>query len=147
MDPATIAASVIAILSPYAKDAGTELVKTAGEVAVAKAKVLFGWLKEKLSGDPVAASDLNRFEANPEKFSAGLQGTLEVQAKRDPGFAAELQKRVQEIQAEITVFQKFREAKNVTGVDSDTLPAPRISVHQEGDSADGVTGVRIRSAK
>lgn len=105
MDPATIAASVIAILSPYAKEAGTELVKTAGEVAVAKAKVLFGWLKEKLSGDPVAASDLNRFEANPKKFSAGLQGTLEVQAKRDPGFAAELQKRVQEIQAEITVFK------------------------------------------
>jgi hypothetical protein len=58
-----------------------------------------------------------------------------------------LQKRVEEIQAEITVFQKFRDAKNVTGVDTDTLPAARISVHQEGDSADGVTGVRIKSGK
>ena len=147
MDPATIAASVIAILSPYAKDAGTELVKTAGEVAVAKAKELLGWLKKKFSGVPVAASDLNRFEANPEKFSPGLQGTLEVQAQSDPVFAAELQKHVEEIQAEITVFQKFRDAKNVTGVDTDTLPAARISVHQEGDSADGVTGVRIKSGK
>ncbi len=69
MDPATIATSVIALLTPYVADAGKELVKTAGEVGVGKIKTLLAWLKQQFADDPAASKDLSRFERSPEEFT------------------------------------------------------------------------------
>src|SRR4051812_20537263 len=114
MDPATIAAAAITILSPYVKDAGKELIKTVGEVTLEKAKGLFVWLKERFAGDPVAAKDLSRFEADPDKFEPFLQATIEEKAQADPAFGVELKKRIDEIGPQIMVFQRIKDGKNVT---------------------------------
>jgi len=118
MDPASMAVAALTILTPYLKDAGQELIKTVGEVALEKAKGLLSWLRERLAGDPVAAKDLSRFEADPDKFEAGLKSTIEEKAGTDAAFAAELKKRIDEIGPQITVFQRIKEGKNVVGVEA-----------------------------
>ena len=81
MDPATIAGSVITILSPYVSKMGEELTKTVGEVAVDKASKLLGWLKDKFDGDPSATKDLSRFEKDPKSFEVALKSTIEEKAQ------------------------------------------------------------------
>jgi hypothetical protein len=144
MDPATIAAATLTILSPYVKDAGRELVKTVGEVALEKAKGLLGWLKDRFAGDPVAAKDLSRFEGDPEKFEPGLKSTIEEKAQADPAFAAELKRRIDEFGPQIVVFQRIKDSKNVAGLDADTIHSGKITVTQDAERVDNLTGVRAK---
>jgi len=144
MDPASMALAALTILTPYVKDAGQELIKTVGEVALEKAKGLLSWLKECLAGDPVAAKDLSRFEADPDKFEAGLKSTIEEKAGTDAAFAAELKKRIDEIGPQITVFQRIKEGKNVVGVEAEAVRGGKTSVTQEADKVEGMTGVRAK---
>jgi hypothetical protein len=145
MDPATIAAAAVTLLSPYVKDAGSELVKTVGEVALEKAKGLLTWLKDRFAGDPVAVKDLSRFEGDPDRFEAGLQSTIEEKAHADPAFAAELKRRIDEVGPEITVFQKIKDGKTVVGVDADAIHSGKTAVTQEADGVDNLTGVRAKT--
>src|SRR5262245_38795829 len=96
MDPATIAASVIALLTPYVADAGKELVKTAGEVGVGKVKTLLSWLKQQFADDPAADKDLTRFEESPEAFTPALKASIEEKVRDNPAFAAGLEQHVKD---------------------------------------------------
>jgi hypothetical protein len=125
MDPATLATAALTILSPFAKDAGKELVKTVGEIGFERSKGLFSWLKQKFSGDPSASKDFSRFEEDPE-------------------FAAELQKRIDEIGPMITVFQEIKKGKDVIGVEADEIHSGKVGVTQEADDVEGMTGVRVK---
>src|SRR5262245_13867992 len=145
MDPATIAASVVTILAPFAKDAGKELVKTVGEIAVNKAKDLLAWLKHRFENDPSASKDLSRFEADPDKFESGLKATVEEAAAQDPSFAAELKQRIDEIGPVITVFQKIKKGEDVTGIDAEAVRTGKLSVTQEADEVKKMTGVRAKT--
>jgi hypothetical protein len=145
MDPTTIAAAAITILSPYVKDAGKELIKTVGEVTLEKAKGLLAWLKERFAGDPVAAKDLSRFEADPDKFEPSLQATIEEKAQADPAFGVELKKRIDEVGPQIAVFQRIKDGKNVTGIETDTFRSGKASVTQEAEKVDNMTGVRAKT--
>jgi hypothetical protein len=145
MDPATIAAAALTILSPYVKDAGRELVKTVGEVTLEKSKALLGWLKDRFAGDAVAAKDLSRFESDPDKFESGLKSTLEEKAQSDPDFATELKRRVDEIGPQIAVFQRVKDGKNVVGVDADSIRSGKTSVTQDAERVDNITGVRAKT--
>jgi hypothetical protein len=144
MDPATLAAAALTILVPFAKDAGKELVKTVGEVGVGKAKELAAWLKQCFAGDPVAAKDLSRFEAEPDKFEAGLESTIKEKAGEDPAFAAELKRRLDEIGPMIVVFQDIKKGKNIKGVDADEIRSGRVAVTQRADDVEGMTGVVVK---
>lgn len=145
MDPATIAASAMTVLTPYIKDAGTEALKTVGEMALGKAKDLLSWLKDRFSGDPVATKDLSRYESNPEKFESVLQSTLEEKIQGDAAFAGELQKRVNEFGSDLKVFQRIKDGKNIIGIDADSAPE-KADVHQEADKVENMTGIRIKKA-
>jgi hypothetical protein len=145
MDPATIAAAALTILSPYLKDAGRELVKTVGEVALEKAKGLLGWLNDRFAGDPIATKDLSRFEGDPDKFESGLQSTIEEKAQADLAFATELKKRIDEFGPQIVVFQRIKDSKNVVGLDADTVRSGKIGVTQDAEQVDNMTGVRAKT--
>jgi hypothetical protein len=142
MDPATLATVALTILTPFAKDAGKELVKTVGEIAADKAKDLFAWLKQRFAGDPVAAKDMSRFQAEPDKFQPSLESTIKEKAEQDPEFAAELKKRIDDFGSVITVFQDIKDGKNVIGVDADKVSG-KVNVTQKIGKGDDVTGVRI----
>ena len=141
MDPVTIGTAVVTILSPYVADAGKELVRTVGEVGVEKAKGLLTWLKQQFAGDPVAASDLSRFEQDPKVFAPSLQTTIEKKATDDPAFSAAIADRVKELGPIITIIQKFDEARDMTGVDG-AVQSGNVSVTQQGTRASNVTGIK-----
>ena len=141
MDPATIAGSVITILSPYVSKMGEELTKTVGEVAVDKASKLLGWLKDKFDGDPSATKDLSRFEKDPKSFEVALKSTIEEKAQADPAFAQEAEKRIADIGPTVTIFQEIAEGRLIIGVDG-SVKAGRVSVNQKVQKADEVIGQR-----
>ena len=62
MDPATVTASVIGILTPYLVRGAKALVETVGEVAVNKAEKLLEKLKQRLCDDEEASDSLQKFE-------------------------------------------------------------------------------------
>jgi hypothetical protein len=142
MDPVTIATAALTVLAPYAKNAGRELVKTVGEVALDQAKGMLTWLKGRFAGDPVAASDLSRFEADPDNFEPGLKATIQQKVKADPAFAAELKKRVDEIGPQIDVFQRIKDGKLAVGVQATNIQSGTVSVTQDAERVDEVIGVR-----
>jgi hypothetical protein len=144
MDPATLATTALTILAPFAKDAGKELVKTVGEIGFEKAKGLFGWLKQKFSNDPVATKDLSRFEAEPDKFGPGLESTIKEQAGKDPEFAAELKKRIDEIGPMIAVFQEIQKGKDIVGLDADEVRSGKVAVTQKAGEVERMTGARVK---
>jgi hypothetical protein len=144
MDPITITTAALAILAPFAKDAGKELVKTVGEIGFEKAKSLFTWLKQKFAGDPAAAKDLSRFEQDPDKFEPALEATIKEKVEQDPEFAAELKKRIDEIGTLITVFQELKKGKGVIGVEADEIRSGKVDVTQKADDVDGMTAVRVK---
>lgn len=144
MDPATIAAAVMTVLTPYLREAGKEALNTAGELALGKAKSLLTLLRERLSGDATAAKDLSRYESSPEKFEPWLQATLEEKMQADPGLRSELQTRIDELRSELQVFQRIKEGTNVVGIEADVAPA-KATVRQEADKVNGITGIRIKS--
>jgi hypothetical protein len=141
MDPVTIGTAVVTILSPYAADAGKELVKAAGEVGLEKARGLMAWLKQQFAGDPVAASDLSRFEQDPKVFAPSLQTTIEKKAADDPAFSAAIADRVKELVPNITIVQEFEIARDMTGVEG-AVRSGNVSVTQKGTTATNVTGFK-----
>lgn len=50
VDPASLTASAVALLTPYLTTLGTEAAKAGGEAVVAGGKRILGWLKERLTG-------------------------------------------------------------------------------------------------
>lgn len=141
MDPVTIGTAVVTILTPYVADAGKELVKTVGEAGVAKTKELMQWLKGKFAGDPVATTDLARFEKDPAGYAKPLQDTIASKIKEDPAFSAEISTRINELGPYVTIVQKFRDAQDMIGVEG-RIGSGRVSVTQEGEIARNVTGVK-----
>ena len=144
MDPATLATAALTILTPLVKDAGKELVKTVGQVGVDKARELASWLKQRFAGDPIASKDLTRFEADPDKFEAGLETTIKEKAAQDAAFATELNRRLDEIGPMIVVFQSIKKGRNVTGMIADEIASGRVGVTQQAEDVDGMTGVNVK---
>jgi hypothetical protein len=145
MDPVTIGATVVALLTPYVKDAGQELVKTAGEAGVAKVKELLHWLKGKFAGDQVASADLTRFEKDPATLGPVLQTTIATKAQEDPAFANEIADRVKDMGPIIKIVQNFDRATNMVGLNADSIAKGDVSVTQTGKQAEGVTGVTVKT--
>jgi hypothetical protein len=131
-------------LTPFVKDTGKELVKTVGEIGFDKAKQLLGWLKQKFGDDAAASKDLSRFEADPHKFEPGLHETIKEKLERDPQFAAELKKRIEDIGPTITVFQEIRKGEEVIGVDADEVRSGQVTVTQKADDVGKIIGFRTK---
>ncbi len=144
MDPVTLATAALTILTPFAKNAGEELVKTVGQIGFDKAKGLFTWLKQRFAGDPSASKDLSRFETDPDKFEPGLGATIKEKVEQDPEFAAELKKRIDEIGPTLTVFQDIKKGKKIVGVDADEIRSGKVGVTQKADDVEDLTGVRAK---
>ena len=141
MDPLTIGAAVVTILTPYVADAGKELVRTVGETGVQKTKELMQWLKAKFAGDPVAATDLSRFEKDPAGYAKPLQDTIVKKVNDDPAFSAEITKRVGDLGPTIAIIQRFDRSVGAIGVLGD-VSSGRVSVEQTGTIAVNPIGIK-----
>jgi hypothetical protein len=143
MDPVTIATAAIAILTPYVKDAGQELVKTVGEIAVQKTKRLLGWLKEQFTGDPVASKDLERFKKDPAAFEPGLKAAITEKAQADPVFAGELKKQVDEIGPLLNIRVTIDDGEDVLGLKAGKVHGGKINVDIDMHKGKNVKGADV----
>ncbi len=94
MDPVTIAASAVAILTPYLAKAGEEVSKKAVGAAWEKVSEIYQAVKGRLSQekDDYPKEVLKRFEKEPEKRKQAMQETLADVLEKDPDFSGKLLK-------------------------------------------------------
>lgn len=135
MDLATLAGSVIAILTPYVAKAGENLVDTVGQVASDHAKRLFDTLKARWSGDPVAKDKLERFEKKPEVHAPALQEIVEERLATDATLRSEVEQTVKEVGPKMAVFLKMTKARGVTVLKVKNVNSGDLNVN--ADIADG----------
>jgi hypothetical protein len=125
----TLATSAVAILTPFlkkgaekfAEELGGEAGKKVGEAVVDKTKKLYDKLKEKISGNREAASNLELFEINPENedYAQNFQKVLAKELDKDKNFAEELDKQIKEIKQsnpQVKAIVERAEAENLTGI-------------------------------
>jgi len=92
MDPVSLAAAAVAVLSPYLVEGGKEAAKTA-------AKDLYTWLKDKLTGRAAEAlDDLEKAPAS-EDNQADLRKQLAKALEADPQLREELRRLLPEASA------------------------------------------------
>jgi hypothetical protein len=132
----TIAASAVAILTPFLKkgaerfaeeigksieESGGEAGKRVGEIVVDKTKKLFDKLKQKLSGNEEATMNLRLLEKDPENeaYAQSFQKVLAKELDKDKSFAEELDKQIKEIKQsnpQVKAIVERAEAETMTAI-------------------------------
>jgi hypothetical protein len=132
----TIAASVIAILTPFLKkgaekfaeeigksieESGGEAGKRVGEIVVDKTKMLFDKLKDKISGNEEATMNLRLLEKDPENeaYAQSFQKVLAKELDNDKNFAQDVEKQIKEIKQsnpQVKAIIEKAEAENLTAI-------------------------------
>ena len=147
MDPATIAASVAALLAPYLKQAGEDFVGEAGKFVQGRAKVLWQKLRARLEGEPQGKVVLDQFEKDPEAHSDDFKATLEQKMAQDKTLSDEVSAEVAEIKRKapyVRVVQQMKEAEDVVGVRAKRLKSGTVDVRQVVEGrAKGLTGADV----
>jgi hypothetical protein len=143
MDPATIAASVAALLAPYLKKAGEDFVGEAGKFVQDKAKVLWQKLRAKLDGDPQGKIVLDNFEEDPKANGEAFTTKIEEKVASDKALSDELSADLAEIKRKapyLRVVQEMKEAEDVVGVKGKRLKSGTADVTQKIEKGKNVTG-------
>jgi type II secretory pathway pseudopilin PulG len=112
IDPATLAAAVVTVLSPYLAEAAKAGATKVGEAVVGGAGKLYQTLKKRLSGSAEEKA-LVKLEVAPEKpdAQAALRLFLEERLATDPDLLAELADLVKEARPGVSIQQ----IANITG--------------------------------
>jgi hypothetical protein len=92
MDPATIAAAVVAAIAPYLAKAAGKIAEGVGEAAVAQGGKLFDRLRARFAGAPAEAKQLQDLQAAPHDplNRAAVQKLLRDALQSDPALLKEL---------------------------------------------------------
>ncbi len=80
MDPVSIAAAAVTVLSPYLAKAGEKIASAAGDAAWKQAGALYDKLKQKFVGQPVAQAALEDLAKDPA--DADTQAALRKELKK-----------------------------------------------------------------
>jgi hypothetical protein len=146
MDPATIAASVGALLLPYLKKIGEDFVGEAGSYVQEKAKLLWQKLRARLDGDPSAKEVLDRYETDPVTHGTKFQTTIQEKFAADKPLSDEISAQLAEIKRKapyVRVVQRMTEAERILGVEAKRLRSGTIDLTQDFERAQDVTGVKL----
>jgi hypothetical protein len=145
MDPATLAASAISILTPYVAKGAKELVDSIGQVAYDHAKKLLTTLKTRWSADPVASDSLSRFEKKPEVHAPALQEIVEERIAADPKLRDEVAQTVKDIGPTLSILIKMTKGEGVTGLEAENVNRGNIDVTLEIQEGKDVHGAKIKN--
>jgi hypothetical protein len=146
MDPATIAASIAALLAPYLKKAGEDLVGEAGKFVQEKATVLWQKLRAKLDGDPTTKIVLDRFEKDPEAHGDEFRAKIEKTVSADKPLSDEFSADLAEIKRKapyVRVVQQMIEAEGIVGAKAKRLKSGTVDVSQVFEKGKNVTGADL----
>jgi hypothetical protein len=146
MDPITLAAGAVALLTAFLGKAGGEFAGEAGRAAWGLASRLFGRLRSAVQDKPQEQQVLDNFSAEPAVAAAPAREMLQGLLARDPALAAEISDvlaQIKQLGPTVTVNQRITEAETVVGVEARRLRAGTINVDQQVDKGGSVTGVKI----
>ena len=138
-----LAAAVVGLVSPYLVKGVEEFAKATGEAAFDKVQALVERLQEWWSGDPVANATAANLATNPKKYSEILSDLLRDRLLRDQQFARDIQGLVDASGPYVEVIQRMEIAEGVTGADIREIVGGHLSVTQEVENAQDVTGVKV----
>jgi len=139
-----LVSTVMSILLPYVSKSAEEFAKEAGKAAFEKAKGLMTAIKAKVSGNADGAEVLSLFEKTPELYKPALEGFLQKILNEDPVFHSELSRLLEAIGPDLVVIQKLEVGKNVVGAEIDEFDRGKVTVHQDADHAERITGAKIK---
>jgi hypothetical protein len=143
----TLAASVVAILTPYVKKGAEKVIDEAGKVAKKKIGELLDTLKKRFSGDKEATDQLEYFEKDPETYKPVMEKILQRRMSEDKGLADELDKLLKEIREaapNLEVVIKMEEGEEVTALEADELKKGTVKVEMDIKKGKKVTGPKIK---
>lgn len=145
MDPviATLAGSVIAVLTPYVKQSAEEFARFAGQAAYEKTKSLLESLKARWADDKEASETLERFQEKPERYQPVLNDILEEKLSKDQALASDIGRQLKEMGPVLEIIQKIKEGENITGLEAGQVSGGKARVSQEIEKGKGVTGAKI----
>ncbi len=144
MDPISLAATVIGVVSPYFAKGAQELISHVGQEAYEKTKQLVTYLKDKWTGNDEASSTLENFEQKPKRHEQALQDILVEQLSNDPQLAAEVEKQVNELKPYLEVFQKMKKGEDVVGIEADEMKSGAAKVTQEIEEGKNIKAAVIK---
>jgi len=161
----TIAASAVAILTPFLKkgaerfaeeigksveEAGGEAGKRVGEIVIDKTKKLFDKLKQKLSGNEEATMNLKLLEKNPENetYAENFQKVLARELDKDKNFAQDLDKQIKEIKQlnpQVRTIIERAEAENLTAIRAGSISGgSNVEAHiKDSKAIKNLTGIDV----
>ena len=146
MDPVTLAAGAIALLTPYLAKAGAEFAGEAGKAAWGLASRLLGRLRSAVTGKPQEQEALEAFSSEPAGSAAKTQEMLEGVLKADPELAREVEHILQEVKRlgpAVSVVQQIKKAEDVAGVKARRIRSGSVEVKQDVEEAKNVTGAQF----
>lgn len=136
---------VVTLVGPlFAKKAG-ELAADMLPATLERARKLWSKLKDRLAGDPVATTDMERFEKDPKRFAAGVEATLAKLLESDPGAQAEVEETIKEVGGpQLNVFLKFGKAEGIVGAHIEEFAGGEAHVTIVADEAKNAHGAVIK---
>ncbi len=146
MDPATIAASVTALLAPYLKKAGEDFVGEAGKYVQERAKGLWEKIRAKLDSQPESKVVLDDFSKNPDAHGDAFKITIEKTVAANPTLATEISTEVADIKRKapyLRVVQDMTKAEDVVGATIKRMKGGTADITQTIDTATKVKGAEI----
>jgi hypothetical protein len=138
MDPATMGALAIGLLTPYLRQAGTQAAQKLGQDAASEVEKLLALVRKKFAADQdsYASETLARLEAQPstESRQRALADVLAEKAAADPGFRTQLEGVLQSAQANPSTQQfltqisggQVGQVLNVGSIDSLRIGRPDL---------------------
>jgi hypothetical protein len=146
MDPATLAAGAIALLTPYLAKAGTEFAGEAGKAAWRLAGRLLDRLQSAVRDKPRQQKTLEDFSSEPSSSAAATQEMLKRMLEKDRTLAGEVDSILQEVKRlgpSVSVVQRMKEAEDVVAVKARRIRSGSVEVNQEVEKGRNITGVQI----
>jgi hypothetical protein len=143
MEPVTITAGVIALLTPYVKKAAEQFAGEAGKVIWNKTQGLFEKLQARLGGDQEAENTLAQFEKDPEQGQAGLEALLKEILTKDHILRDEIAGVLTEVKRDgpqVRIVQRVKEAERLVGIEAERVARGEVEVIQEADKVQEATG-------
>lgn len=137
----TLAASVIALVTPYFVKGAEEFAKEAGGAAFETVKALAERLRQWWSGDPVAAAAGENLAKEPEEYASLLGQRLNTALAKDKNLAADLTKLTSSAGPYADIVQNIQMAHGVTGAKIKSVIAGHLQITQTVSDGVNVIGL------
>jgi hypothetical protein len=145
-----LAASVVALLSPYVAAGAKKAAEVLGTALANQTTDLLARVRGWFAGDQEAKSVLDDFEKKPSRYGGVLEDILSEKAKSDPDRAKELESMIDRMGPRVEVIQKMRVlAGEAVGLDADKWEQGVARVEQTVDEVKAggkLTGARVRNS-